>query len=162
MIRSLYSLIPVANFRAFLIRKHISSCPECQKEWEIDGTMEDFFMAPSWIEKEGSLWPRIQETIRATEIENSSARRNSYTTGFFPRWQWALAGFALILLAGINLIVNKSAFRSLPLSEVDLAYKPPQVKIIRAEIHGQKAKPFIYKTKENLFIWFDQIHQEED
>ena len=162
MIRSLYNLIPIPKFRAFLIQKHISSCPECQKEWEIDETMEDFFMAPGWIDKEGSLWPRIQETILATEREDSLARTSGKTSGIVPRWQWALAGFALLLMAGINLIVNKSAIRSLPLHEVDLALKPPQVKIIRAEIHGQKAKPFIYRTKENLFIWFDQIQQEED
>ncbi len=162
MIRSLYNLIPIPNFRAFLIQKHISSCSECQKEWEIDGTMEDFFMAPGWIEKEDSLWPRVQETILATELEASSARTSSKPSGIFPRWQWALAGFALLLLAGINLIVNKSTIPSLPLTEVDLALNPPQVKIIRAEIHGQKARPFIYWTKENLFIWFDQIQQEED
>lgn len=162
MIRSLYKLISIPSFRAFLIQKHISSCPKCQKEWSIDETMEDLFAAPGWIEKEASFWPRIQETILANEIEDALDRTRNRTTGKFPRWQWAMAGFALLLLAGINIIVSKGPIRRLPLAELDLARKPPQIKIIRAEIHGQKAKPYIYRTKDNLFIWFDQINQEED
>jgi hypothetical protein len=162
IIRSLYNLISIPGFRAFLLQNHISSCPKCQKEWSIDETMEELFGTPGWIEKEASLWPRIQETIQATAIGDSLDRTKNRTSGMVPRWQWALAGFALLLLAGINIIVNKGPIRRQPLVEVDLARKPPQIEIIRAEIHGQKAKPFIYRTQDNLFIWFDKIDQEED
>jgi hypothetical protein len=161
LIRSLYNLIPILSFRAFFIRKHISLCPKCQKEWTLDKSTEEFFTVPEWIKKEQSLWPRIQETIRAAESGDALDERRK-TTLFFPRWQWALAGLALLILVGINLVLNKGLLQSLSGTEVSLALKTPQVKIIHAEIHGKKAKPYVFQTPENLFIWFEEIKLEEN
>ena len=58
-------------------------------------------------------------------------------------------------------MVNKAIIHPPHKTEISLAIKNPQVKIIHAEIQGKKAKPYIYQTTENLFIWFDEMNQEE-
>ena len=161
LIRSLYSLIPILSFRAYLIRKHLSLCPKCQREWIIGNSSEESFTMPEWIKNEHSLWPRIQERIHTVELEEIRYRRRKKTF-LFPRRQWALAGLALLILVGISFVLDKNWIHKSTKREVSLALKNPRVNIIHAEIHGKKAKPFIYQTQENLFIWFDEINQEKD
>lgn len=162
LIRLLYRLIPVIGFRAFLNRTHLSSCSKCRRAWAIDKSMEECFtMIPEWIKKERSLWPQIQEAISTTEHRESFAEGKK-TPLFFPRWQWALAGLALIILAGVNIVLNKSSVPSAPKIEGTPPLNPPLIQIVHAEISGKKAKPFIYQTKENTFIWFGESNQEED
>lgn len=160
LIRSLFSLIPIPGFRAYLIRKHISFCPKCQREWiNSSSSTERLFTMPEWIKNERSLWPQIQGKIREAETGKILEIKRKKAP-LFPRWQWALAGMALLILIGINLVLNKGLIRSLSKTEVSSATQIPQIKIVRAEIGGQKAKPFVYQTPENLFIWFERIQQE--
>jgi hypothetical protein len=128
----------------------------------MDTNAQESFTKPEWIARELSLWPQIQERIQAGELEELlSARRKKRF--LFPRWQWVMAaGSALLILLGISFVLNKGFFRRSTKAEVSLAMKNPQVNIIYAEIHGKKAKPFIFQTQENLFIWFDELNQEDD
>lgn len=162
LIRFLYITIPFHGFRDYLIQKHLADCPQCQMEWVIDRDTEESLAMPEWIKKESSLWPRIQEEIKRKHVKQEQAPSGKRKTTFFPRWQWALASLALFILVGMILVVDKAMIQPPPETEISLALKNPQVKIIRAEISGKKAKPFIYQTQENLFIWFDEIDQEED
>ena len=162
LIRFLYISIPILDFRDFLIQKHLGDCPHCQREWEIDRKTEESLWMPGWIKKESSLFPRIQEKIKRARVEQEEAPSTKIMTTFFPRWQWTLAGLVLIILVGMILVVDKILIQPSPETEFSLALKNPQVKIIHAEISGKKAKPFIYQTQENLYIWFDKINQEED
>ena len=160
-IRFLFCLIPIQGFRAQLIQKHLGDCSECQREWAIDKSAEDSFTKPEWVIHEHSLWPLIQEKIKDTKFEEiPSAKRK--TAFLFSRWQWGLAGLTLLVFIVINLVLNKGPVQSLSKTEVSLTNKIPQIRIIRAEILGKKARPFVYQTPENLFIWFDKTKQEGD
>ena len=159
LIRFLFRMIPILGFRAHLIRRHISLCPKCQREWINSRSAERLFTMPEWIKKEQSLWPQIREAIREAEKGKILEGKRKKTFSF-PRWRWALAGAALLILIGINLVLNKDLIRSFSKTETSSVPPIPQIKIVRAEIDGQTAKPFIYQTPENLFIWFERIHQE--
>jgi hypothetical protein len=94
-----------------------------------------------------------QEEIR------SSKRKKAF---LFPRWQWALAGLTLLILVGVSLVLDKALVHKPTKGDVSMTPRIPQVHIIHAKLHGKKAKPYIYKTQEHLFIWFDESTQEED
>lgn len=161
LIRFFYLLIPIHGFRAFLIQKHFAACSVCQKEWGMDQSAKGSFTKPEWIAQEHSLWPQIQEKIHMLEREGIQSGETKKIF-LFPRWQWALAGLALLILAGISLVLDIGLIHRSKKAEVSLTLKNPQVNIIHAEIHGKKATPFIYQTSENLYIWFGEINQEED
>jgi predicted anti-sigma-YlaC factor YlaD len=154
-------MIPIHDFRAYLIQKHLAVCSQCQREWAIDKSTEESFTKPEWVINEHSLWPQIRQKINAAEPEEAPFRRRK-TAFHLPRWQWALAGLALLIFIVFNLMLDKGLVHSLSKKEVSLAIKIPQVRIIHAELRGKKARPFIYQTPENLFIWFDKIKQEGD
>lgn len=161
IIRFMYMTIPFHDFRDYLIRKHLAVCPRCQKVWGYIPDIEKSFKMPVWIEKESSLWPQIREKIeRKEQGPNSADTRGS--TFLLRRWQWATVGLSLIILVGVILVVERKKIQGPSEVETILAHKNPQVKIIHAEIQGKKAKTFVYQTSENLFIWFDEIDQEED
>jgi hypothetical protein len=162
LIRFFYLLIPVHGFRAFLIQKHISSCSVCEKEWGMDMSAQEAFIKPEWIALERSFWPHIQKRILAGEREETRSMAREKTS-LSPRWQWALAsGLVLIVLLGISFVLDIGLFRKTSKAEVSSVSKNPRVDIIYAEIHGKRAKPFIYQTQENLFIWFDELNREDD
>ncbi|UCE39799.1 MAG: hypothetical protein JSV17_09925 [Candidatus Aminicenantes bacterium] len=160
-IRLFYFMIPIHGFRAFLIQKHFSGCSKCQKEWGLDQSAQGSFTKPDWIAQERSLWSQIRERIYVVKPEEIRSGRRQKTF-LFPRWRWALAGLALLILAGISFVLDKSWIHKSTKEDVSLTLKNFQVNIKHAKIHGKKAKPFIYQTQENLFIWFDEINQEED
>jgi hypothetical protein len=161
LIRFFYLLIPIHVFRDFLIQKHFDGCSVCQKEWVTDQGVHSLSSKPGWVEQEYSLWFRIQERIDAGEFTGARSIRRK-TRFLIPRWQWALAGSVLLILIGLYFVLYRIGFHEPSEQDVSLALKNPQVHIIRAEIHGKKATPFIYHTQENLFIWFDETSEEED
>jgi len=160
-IRFLYMMTPIHGFRAYLIQRHLGACAQCQREWGIDKSTEESFTKSEWAENEYNLWPQIQKKIRASEFEEIHPEKRKISF-HFPHWQWALAGLTLLIFFVINLVLNRGLVHSLSKKEVSLAIKIPQVRIIHAEIRGKKARPFIFQTPENFFIWFDKTRQEGD
>jgi hypothetical protein len=161
LIRFLYLTIPLHGFRDFLIQKHLADCPRCQKDWTFAPDLEKSFAMPVWINKESSLWPHIKQKLQRMEQAPKASRKHR-PSFLLHRWQWATTGLALIMLVGVILVVERTKIQSPAGVETTLTLKNPQIKIIHAEIQGKKAKTFIFQTTENLFIWFDEIDQEED
>jgi len=158
LIRFIYLLIPIHGFRSFLIQKHFDTCPQCQKEWGLDQSMPAFLKKPAWPEEEQSLWPRIQGRLLVMEHEETLTKGRK-ETHLFPGWRWAIAGLALLIFVGITFLTrNKDALE--PGSSLTL--QNPPVHIIHAKIQGNTAAPYIYQTPGRFFIWFEEIHQEED
>lgn len=158
--RFMYIAIPHRDFRSYLIKRHFAGCIRCQRAWEPDSEREKPLAMPEWIHRESSLWPEIQKKIKQARRETVLSRNNEGSTRFL-RWQLALTGVGLfILTALIFMFLRDGAIQS---GRKDfLSFKNPQIKIVRAEIQGKKAKPFIYKTGELIFIWFAEINQEQE
>ena len=161
LIRLAYLLIPISGFRAFLIRKHFHSCSSCQREWGMDQDMEEFFSKPDWITQEQSLWPRIQEKILAVGRKETRSKKRKKPSPF-PALRWAMVGLVILILVGIAFLLRNNRMLESQMTENTLAFKDTPIHIIHAEIQGKKAVPYIYQGSENVFIWFGEIHQEED
>jgi hypothetical protein len=160
LIRFIYLVIPIHGFRVLLIRKHFEICSSCQKDWGMDQSMQQFFTEPKWIKEEKSLWPQIQRKILTAEKSESRHRRKK--AFLFPRWQWTAAGLAILILVGISFLLRNKGTLEPAQEKLSSVLKNPAVHIVHAEINGNKATPFIYQTSENLYIWFDESHQEEE
>ena len=161
LIRFVYLVIPIHGFRAFLIKKHLAACDVCQEVWGTDESAQEAFSTPVWIQKEHDMWPQIRDKIHLVEQEEIRSKKGKKAF-LFPRWQWGLAGLILLILVGVSLVLDKARVHKPTKGDVSMTLETPQVHIIHAKIHGKKAKPFIYKMQENLFIWFDDSAQEED
>jgi hypothetical protein len=157
----LYGLIPLQGFRAFLIKRHIANCSICEKEPAIETLLQEKLRIPEWIESEQSLWPKIKEKVLSPE-PLPSAHRQKVLRFMAPRWQWALAGLALLLVVGINILIERDLDPQRLQEEFIATATIPTVIITHAEIKGKKAKPFIYQTHEKCFIWFEESKSEGD
>lgn len=143
----LYQLIPVKNFRSFLIKKHFSSCYRCQKEIEINNQLKEIIVIPEWIKEEKSLWPQIKPRLYTPE-EKVLKIKKKYEFSFFKRWRWAMAGLALIIVMGLSLLIHQNFFK------ITSSKEKSGIEITYAEIKGKKAKPYIYQTPTMSYIWF--------
>jgi hypothetical protein len=156
----LYDLIPIQGFRAFLIKRHIAKCPICEKESAMETILEEKFKIPDWIESEQSLWPQIREKVFGPEP--LPTHRQKALRIMPPRWQWALAGIALLLVVGINLLIERDFDRKRIQGEFIATTTAPRIIITHAEIKGKQAKPFIYQTQGKYFVWFEESKSEGD
>ncbi len=161
LISFLYDLIPIRGFRAFLIKKHLIKCAICQNELSIEPLYEEKFKAPEWIESEQSLWPHIREKLSTQRIPSSPSLQNKKRF-LIPRWQWALAGFILLVLVGIYLLIKQDFRQNALKGEFIATSTTPRIVIMHAEIEGKKAKPFVYQTQERFFVWFEKSKPEGD
>jgi hypothetical protein len=118
-------------------------------------------MMPDWIKQEASFWPRVEAKLRGTEQSDASPEMGRSIRPPF-RWQWAWAGLFIVLLAGTILVFHERNIPSPVESDLASALHHPRIKITRAEILGKRAKSFVYQTEENIFIWFDELSQEEN
>ncbi len=151
----LFDLIPIPRFRSYLIKTHLAKCSFCQKELVPDSVLEEKFKIPIWIQSEQSLWPQISDKIFTCEDLPHEHRPRALPFSV-PRWQWALVVLALVVLVGINLLIERDIGRRSIQGEISVSSTTPRIIITRAEIKGKKAKPFIYQTKERFFIWFEE------
>lgn len=157
----LYDLIPIQGFRDFLIKRYITECSICEKESAIETLLEEKLQIPEWIESEDSLWPQIREKVFLQEPLPSPHRQK--VLRFMPRrWQWALAGLALLLVVAINLLIERGFDAKRLQGELIATTTAPRIIITHAEIKGKKAKPFVYQTQEKCFIWFEESKSEGD
>ncbi len=161
LIAFLYGSIPIQGFRTFLIKKHFSKCPVCQSELDIEALFTEKFQIPEWIESEQSLWPQIREKILTLEIPSSPSRQKDRRF-LIPRWQWALAGLALLLVVGISLLIERDFRQNAYQGEFIATSSTPRIIIMHVEIKGKKAKPFVYQTQDKFFIWFEESKPEGD
>jgi hypothetical protein len=136
----LYDSIPIRSVRAFLIKRHFAKCPNCKKESAIGDLLQEKLQVPEWIKAEQSLWPQIKEKVLSPQ-PLPSAHRQKALRFIAPRWQWALAGLALLLVVGINLLIERD-FHPQHLQEPFIvSTTAPRIIIIHAEIKGKQAKP---------------------
>jgi hypothetical protein len=118
---------------------------------------------PEWIKKESSLWPSIRKRLSSPEWDALSGKADrAAKRNFHLRWQWALAGLFIVLLAGTTFIFHNRTMPPTAKTDVSSLPKTAPIKITHAKIHGKRAMSFIYPTEENIFIWFDELNQEED
>ncbi len=160
-IRFLYIMIPIRGFRASLIQKHMSGCSICQSQWTIDRSAREIFTMAEWAKNEQSLWLRIQGQINAVEIENTEPKGKK-ASFLFSRWHWALIGFVSFICLAAALWILSTVIPKRAKTDISSADKKLRIHITYAKVDGNKAKPFVFQTSENLFIWFEKIQRNGD
>jgi len=157
--RFLYRLIPGKSFQAFLIKKHISSCSQCQKEIEeANSRIKEISIIPDWVKVEESLWPQIKQKLYTQEGKVLKTKRKR---GFplLRKWHWAMACLFLAVVIGLSLLIHQNFLTKTSIEETCFTEENPRIKIKYAEIKGNAAKPYIYQTPTKSFIWFSKIDE---
>lgn len=152
----LYWLTPAKNFQAYLIKKHISRCLECQKEIEeADNRIKEISIIPNWAKAEKNLWPQIKQTILSQE-ETALRTKRKHGFSLIRKWHWAVACLLLVAVIGLSLLIHQNFLRKTSLEEMYFTKENPRVKIKYAEIKGKAARPYIYQTPTTCFVWFGE------
>jgi hypothetical protein len=164
LIRFLYALVRWKKFRAFLIRKHMESCPLCSDAPPVgpgDRVWTNVIRPPDWIRAEGSMWPEIQKRMREGSAAASArapslppviASRHHFLGSLIP----AAAGLAAVAVLGV--LAWRAAHRVPGAAEAGIGRQ--RVEVLSAEVEGRKARPFIFQTKDTSYIWFSQTPDE--
>lgn len=155
LFKLLYRFIPLKRFRSFLIERHFSRCPGCQKELEIEGRLEEMLAVPDWIKEEKSLWPEIKLGLLAQREKNLPAERRARFF-FHKKWQWAVAGLALAAAVGTNFLIHQRFLKKAS-EQGAFSEEKTRIAITFAEIKGGKARPYIYQTPAASFVWFAEV-----
>ncbi len=158
--RVLYRLFPLRPFRALLIKKHFLICAQCQLEYG-EQEYSALLKTPHWIGKEQSLWPLVRERLSR---QKRGERERSLASSFsrIKRWEWAAVPMMILLLTASLIFLRRSyesKMKPEPQPARTVASAPSsltRVTVTRAELNGQKARPFIYQTSNASFIWFNQ------
>lgn len=152
----LYWLIPGKNFQASLIKKHIASCSQCQKEIEeANNRIKETSIIPNWVNAEDSLWPKIKQKIYAQEEKTLKIKRK-HLFSLPGKWRWTMACLFIALMIGLSLVIRYNFFVKTSKEETYFTKENPRIRIKYAEILGEKAKPYIYQTQKASFIWLSK------
>lgn len=154
----LYRLVPSKRFQSFLIKKHFSVCSLCQQEFETDEKLKEIFAHTAWTKDEKSLWPEIKPKLHTPEKITLEEKRK-YGFSFIRKWHWAMAGLALAIMVGLNLLIQQGFQEKAPVKGASLEKERARVIIKHAEIRGKKAKPYVYQTPDVSFIWFTETKE---
>ena len=152
----LYRLLPGRSFQAFLIKKHITNCSQCQKEIEeANNRIKETSIFPNWVKAEGSLWPQIRQKLHDQE-EKAQKIKRKYSFSLAKKRSWAMACLFLAILIGGGVLIHKNFLTRASIEEINLTKENPRIRIKYAEIKGKKAKPYIYQTPKASFIWLGE------
>jgi len=155
----LYKIIPSIKWQAFIIRKLIENCPQCNKEIDVDPEIRRLFAKPKWVDKEASLWPQINKEIIPHETQELLLKQEKSKVAIaLRRWKWALTVGVFIFAIGLGLMNRMHNQRNIALIEKTLseaqAKERPRVEVVSAEIGSQEAKTYVYQTRDASFLWF--------
>ncbi|MBN1274126.1 MAG: hypothetical protein JXB26_17825 [Candidatus Aminicenantes bacterium] len=155
--RLLYNIIPLKKAKAFIIKKHFERCPHCREKIPADAELERLLSVSSWIEEEQSLWPGIKTGI--LEEGKSRAFHEEKPRRFrLMMLRWAAAGLVLAAVFALNFWLHKDFPGSQSPAESGGRENIPKISIKFAEVNGEKAKPYVYRTSKTSFIWFAKIN----
>jgi len=148
----LYALVPWKKFRAFLIRKHLGTCPACAAVPPTEEDCAALVRPPEWVREEASLWPEIRKRLReggAAPVRTGTGRRLLVPARrLIPAAAIGLSALALLI------VLVRQAGHQVP------GAGPSRVDVISAEIQGKEARPSIFQTKNASYIWFSQASDE--
>jgi hypothetical protein len=161
-VRFLFGMVRWKKFRAFLVRRHMGSCPLCSDAppGEPGDGWADLIRPPDWIREEDSLWPEIQKRMRAGAAAGLAGGR---LLRALPTARRPFAGWPVMIAAGL---AAAAAFGVLSWrvihrgSSAGAGVGSERVEVLSAEVGGRKARSFIFQTKETTYIWYSQMPEE--
>ena len=60
-----FSVFPLNSWRDFLIRQHVSKCPNCQRRLVSKDEVKPLFLKGKDSGDVGSIWPGVREKVEA-------------------------------------------------------------------------------------------------
>jgi hypothetical protein len=146
-----YDALPLAGWRAFLLKRHIDGCPGCQGRLVDDETVRASGVTAETLFAEPPLWP--------VPAGRGRVRRQR------SAWRLVLGLSALAAVAWV--IVDVSRFAPAPspsaargiIGEVEEADESMVFAVLAAEIGSEPARPLIFKPQRPgmTIVWFEKI-----
>lgn len=144
----LYKALPLARFRARLIRAHIEGCPRCQARLLSRDEARGLLVAPARLGGAADLWNRIS----AQAVPSLPAREMPAARGAVL-WRWAAVTSmtAALALAGFWLLrqVDRPGLDGVRIAagqRFELDY---------VNVGGAPAQTFVYQPQgtDTVFVW---------
>jgi hypothetical protein len=148
----LFALVPWKRLRAFLIRKHLGTCPACAAVPPAEEECAALVRPPDWVREEASLWPEIRKRLQeggAAPVRTRTSRRLHVPA----RRLVPAAAAGLAALALLTVLVRQTGRQA-------AGAGPFRVEVISAAVQGKEARPSIFQTKNASYIWFSQASDE--
>jgi hypothetical protein len=161
----LYRLVPVSVWQAFLMQRHLSSCPACREEFSTDTEahlhLESVGITADRVELPHDLWTRVENEIIARQSQQSQQKvKNLSGKRPVTGKRLALAGTAalfLLLVLSFTLL-KKSANPPPPPDEpakLDMVVNNRQIVIHSIRVENRPARTVYFQPGSNdrLIVW---------
>jgi|GEM_PF-2690923 len=139
ILRTIYNIFPLTYLRAKIIDNHFLTCKRCRKEFEIKeiSINKDIF-------QKIDLWPQIYQRLTLKEE----------TKKVIKVFKWAFALSIIIVSIGLGLVIYQNRKGNLNQGWEKREGNPI---VENAYFRGEKAKVYIFKTKEPdiSIIWLE-------
>jgi len=149
-VRFAYRLLPLPAWRAFLLDRHMDSCPSCQGAALDDAEIRSLGVTPSGLYNEPPLSPFAAGLHAAPR---RSSLRLSYAHGLF------LAAVAV----GAVIVVSRLAPPMGPAQGIVTIMEDEDdsrvFAVLEAKISGEPARPVVFKPGQPgmTIVWFEKI-----
>lgn len=153
----LLSRIPLAGLRLSLCRRHAHGCPRCRQASEA-GEAPPRLITPDLLPPGLDLWPGVKRGIAGLRSEAASPEVALLEARRSWRWAYAAAMAALLLTAGLWIIVRGRH----PGSQPTPAYRPaPQTRLCSAKIEDKPARVFQVQSRnpDRTIFWIAKGEQ---
>ncbi len=145
-----YALIPLSQWRDFLIRRHIEGCAQCQAHLASRTESRALFVQEGTMSVGRSLWKAVESELADEAREPTKVRRRQAPAGWRPR-SWAVAAALLLVLVTGYWILKD--FQSEAVTAAAAA--PAGFELAYARVDGQPADVVIYQPlgSDMIIVW---------
>ncbi len=148
----LYRVVPLNQFRSYLLDKHLSLCPGCSSGLAAEAEIEKMIVNPAQV-RSIDLWPEVSENILSLERGKNRGARKAPGTLKRLRLGWAVLT-VIILVFLIPLLLNRSPHTESGI--LGVSSKGDQKIVIKSlKIENRPARSFYFQSKDEnkLIVW---------
>lgn len=149
----LFDALPIGVWRAFLIRRHVDACPECQKKLLSLEESRALLVGPIDSDECSGLKLRLRSLTANAAADRVPAGHGQ--SAKFLRWAPSAAMLLVLAVTGFWLLLDRS--REIPISERTRPTDRFELDYIRVD--GQPAGAYIYQPQgaEIIIVWAEKV-----
>lgn len=148
-VRFAYRVLPLPAWRAFLLDRHMDSCPSCQGAALDDAEIRSLGVTPTGLDNEPPLAP-LAAGLRAAPRRR--ALRLSYAIGLI----------LAVIAVGAMVVVSRLAPSMGPAQGIVTVMEEEDdarvFAVLEAKIGGEPARPVVFKPRQPgvTIVWFEK------
>ncbi len=148
-----YALIPLSQWRDFLIRRHIEGCAHCQARLASRPESRALFVQEGTMSVGRSLWKAVESQLADEAHKPTKVLGRRAPAGWRPR-NWAVAAaLLLVLVTGYWILKDLQ-----PEAVTAGAAAPAHFELAYARVDGQPANVVIYQPQgsDMIIVWAER------